>query len=118
PGASIVPDLLKGKLKKDPFFEAEDSKQQENDLSDVVYKIEAAHVAAGGVAPVPLYLKETSRFLTGREVNADTVAEASEVIQSEISPISDVRGSAEYKRLLLRQLFKAHFVELFNLDAV
>ena len=35
--------------------------------------------------------------------------EANNIMQSEISPISDVRGSADYKRLLARQLFKAHF---------
>jgi xanthine dehydrogenase small subunit len=32
---------------------------------------------------------------------------------SEIAPISDTRGSAQYKRLLLQQLLYAHFVKLF-----
>ncbi len=73
-----------------------------------------AHVSAGGVAPIPLYLKETSAFLNGKEANPETVAQANEIMQSEISPISDVRGTESYKRLLLRQLFTAHFVELFN----
>jgi xanthine dehydrogenase small subunit len=77
-------------------------------------KILDAHVSAGGVAPTPLYLTKTSKFLRGKEINEDTVAEAAEIIQTEISPISDVRGSEEYKRLLLRQLFKAHFVEMFG----
>ena len=31
----------------------------------------------------------------------------------EISPISDARGSAAYKKLLLGQLIKAHFITLF-----
>ncbi len=73
-----------------------------------------AHVAAGGVSPIPLYLKETSAFLRGKRIKAETIAEANEIIQSEISPISDVRGTESYKRLLLRQLFRAHFVELFG----
>ena len=75
----------------------------------------SAHVAAGGVAPIPLYLKETSAFLRGKEVSAETIAAANEIMQSEISPISDVRGTQQYKRLLLRQLFRAHFVELFEI---
>jgi xanthine dehydrogenase small subunit len=66
------------------------------------------------VAPVPLYLKETSSFLIGRHVDEDTFKKANEIMQEEVSPISDVRGSEEYKRLLLRQLFRAHFVELFG----
>lgn len=75
--------------------------------------IRDANVAAGGVAPIPLYLKQTSEFLRGKEINEETVTAANEIMQSEISPISDVRGTEKYKRLLLRQLFRAHFVELF-----
>ena len=77
-----------------------------------------AHVAAGGVAPIPLYLAKTSEFLRGKEINTETIAEANEIMQSEISPISDVRGTEGYKRLLLKQLFVAHFVELFKIDLV
>jgi len=84
-------------------------------LPKVDHLITNAHVSAGGVAPVPLYLKETSSFLIGRNVDAGTIEKANEIIQAEISPISDVRGSAEYKRLLLRQLFRAHFYELFGI---
>ncbi|MGD9562500.1 MAG: FAD binding domain-containing protein [Pyrinomonadaceae bacterium] len=72
-----------------------------------------AHVSAGGVAPIPLYLKETSSFLVGRTLNEETIEKANELMQLEISPISDVRGTEAYKRLLLQQLFRAHFVELF-----
>ncbi|MEO7672503.1 MAG: FAD binding domain-containing protein [Pyrinomonadaceae bacterium] len=84
----------------------------------VEHSILDAHVAAGGVAPIPLYLKETSSFLIGRTVNTETIEKANEIIQLEISPISDVRGTEAYKRLLLRQLFTAHFVELFGIDLV
>jgi xanthine dehydrogenase small subunit len=63
-----------------------------------------------------MYLKETSDFLRGQIANAETIADANEIMQAEISPISDVRGSTDYKRLLLRQLFRAHFVELFGVE--
>jgi xanthine dehydrogenase small subunit len=75
--------------------------------------IEECHLAAGGVSPVPLYLKKTCNFLSGKEVSSEIVMKAGEVMQEEITPISDVRGSAEYKRLLLRQLLFAHFLKLF-----
>lgn len=78
--------------------------------------ITEAHVSAGGVAPIPLYLTKTSDFLRGKEINEATISEANEILQTEISPISDVRGSADYKRLLLRQLFTTHFVELFKVE--
>ncbi|MEO8647624.1 MAG: FAD binding domain-containing protein [Acidobacteriota bacterium] len=82
------------------------------------YFITNASVAAGGVAPIPLYLKETSSFLIGRRVDRDTIEKAAKIIDAEISPISDVRGTEEYKRLLLRQLFRAHFFELFGDSAI
>ena len=72
-----------------------------------------AHVSLGGVAPIPLYLHETSRALRGRALDLDTAWEAVRISQQEIAPITDVRGSAEYKRLLARQLLIAHFVTLF-----
>ncbi|HQU93136.1 MAG TPA: FAD binding domain-containing protein [Pyrinomonadaceae bacterium] len=77
-------------------------------------RIQTGHVSAGGVAPVPLYLRKTSAFLIDKEISEETIDLAAEIIQEEISPISDVRGSEDYKRLLLGQLFRAHFVELFD----
>ena len=85
-----------------------------SELSRLDHFITSAHVSAGGVAPIPLYLKETSSFLIGRQINSETIEKANEIIQEEISPISDVRGNEPYKRLLLRQLIKAHFIELFG----
>jgi xanthine dehydrogenase small subunit len=72
-----------------------------------------AHLSAGGVAPIPLYLKNTCKFLTNKKIEPGLVEEAAQIMQDEITPISDVRGSAEYKRILIGQLFKAHFIELF-----
>ena len=76
-------------------------------------RIAAAHVAAGGVAPVPLFLRDASAFLVGKTVSPGLVGEWTAVAEKEIAPISDVRGSASYKRALLRRLLAAHFLELF-----
>ncbi len=75
--------------------------------------IREAHVSAGGVAPIPKYLANTSAFLVGKTISNDTLRATIKVMNEEIAPISDARGTAEYKRLLLRQLFFAHFMELF-----
>ena len=60
-----------------------------------------------------MYLKNTCEYLTGKAVSFDTIKEAARIADGEISPISDIRGSAEYKRLLLRQLLFAHFLKFF-----
>jgi xanthine dehydrogenase small subunit len=75
--------------------------------------VAAARLTAGGVGPIPLMLTRTATFLTGREISAETVRGALELAQEEISPISDVRGTVQYKRLLLRQLLAAHFLQFF-----
>lgn len=78
--------------------------------------IAASHMAAGGVGPIPLYLQKTAAFLVGKKLsnNDALLREANEIMQSEISPISDVRGTADYKRLLLKQLLYAHFHEMLS----
>src|SRR5204862_2698828 len=75
--------------------------------------ITGAKLSAGGVAPVPLYLQKASEFLKGKPISEELIRDAIEIAQTEISPISDARGSADYKRLLLGQLIKAHFMKLF-----
>jgi xanthine dehydrogenase small subunit len=76
-------------------------------------KISDAHIAVGGVYEIPRYLHKTSAFLNGKTLTSEVILEAQDILQSEILPISDVRGSSDYKRLLARQLFFAHFIELF-----
>nr|VFK55940.1 MAG: xanthine dehydrogenase small subunit [Candidatus Kentron sp. TC] len=75
--------------------------------------MERVDLSAGGVATVPLYLAKTIAYSTGREPDADVAREAGSIAQAEISPVSDAHGSADYKRLLLRQLIHAHFITLF-----
>jgi len=75
--------------------------------------IKKAVFSIGGVAAIPKVLEKTNQFLKGKELSNQTIKQAEAVLQSEISPIDDVRGTREYKRLLARQLFFAHFIELY-----
>ena len=75
-----------------------------------------ARLTAGGVAPIPLRLTDAPGAVIGREPNAATAMLAATIAAGEVSPITDVRGSADYKRLLLKQLVLAHFLVLFDLE--
>ncbi|MBL0191000.1 MAG: FAD binding domain-containing protein [Saprospiraceae bacterium] len=77
--------------------------------------IKEARISAGGVGPTPAILTQTSTFLKGKNISSQTISEACEMAQNEVSPISDARGTVEYKKLLLSQLIKAHFLELFGI---
>lgn len=67
------------------------------------------HLSAGGIAPFPKYLSGTVAYLKGKIINTGVLNDAIKIMNEEIAPITDARGTKEYKRLLLRQLFLAHF---------
>jgi xanthine dehydrogenase small subunit len=66
-------------------------------------------ISAGGVGPVPMLLSKTNAFLLGKKITEENINEALQIVQTEIAPISDARGTAAYKALLLQQLIKLHF---------
>lgn len=57
-----------------------------------------ACVALGSVAPVPLYAALTSAWLSNKKLSAETIAAAAELVKAEVSPITDARSGAEYRR--------------------
>jgi xanthine dehydrogenase small subunit len=75
-----------------------------------------ASISAGGVGPIPMHLAKTSTFLAGKIISNDVIKQAIAIAQTEVSPIGDVRGSEAYKRLLLGQLIKAHFIQLVKVE--
>ncbi len=75
--------------------------------------IQEIGMAVGGVAPIPLYLQKTCKYLTGQPLSIETIEKVINLAQDEISPISDIRGSQAYKRLLTRQLLISTFAKLY-----
>jgi xanthine dehydrogenase small subunit len=75
-------------------------------------KFKQIHISLGGVLAIPLYLQKTCAFLQDKKIAIDLLKQALAVVQTEIFPLSDIRGSAEYKRLLAQQLLIAHWLKL------
>ena len=73
----------------------------------------SASLSAGGVAPIPFFLQNAAAVMKNKKVDEDLVEEVVEAARREITPISDARGTARYKKQLLGQLIKAHFIQLF-----
>jgi len=70
-------------------------------------------IAFGGVAPYPVIAQKTANFLKGKEITSAIIEQASLITASEVKPISDLRGSAQFRRLLVRNHIIKHFVKLF-----
>jgi len=67
-------------------------------------RIQWARIALGAVAPTAIRAVAAEENLRGRTLNAETVAEAAEGVMREVSPITDVRASAAYRREMCRVL--------------
>jgi carbon-monoxide dehydrogenase medium subunit len=61
-------------------------------------KFVAARVSLGAVAPKPLFVAAAGEALAGQPVNAESIAKAAKIAQDAATPISDMRGTAEYRK--------------------
>ncbi len=77
--------------------------------------LRAARVAMGGVAATPVRLKRTEAALLEAGASPKALTQAIEqiagVLQSEISPISDVRGTGAFRRVLAENLLRKFLEE-------
>jgi len=62
------------------------------------------NIALGAVAPVPLRAREAEAMLEGEKPREELLEKVAAQAAEEIKPISDVRGSAEYRKTLSRVL--------------
>jgi CO/xanthine dehydrogenase FAD-binding subunit len=60
--------------------------------------IVSARVGLGAVAPTPLYVKEAGDALAGKPATAESVEEAARIAQDAATPITNMRGTAEYRK--------------------
>jgi carbon-monoxide dehydrogenase medium subunit len=66
--------------------------------ADARGRIKWARLALGAVGPTPLRARNAKELLLGNALNEDLLTRVSEAVMKEISPISDSRASAEYRR--------------------
>ena len=64
--------------------------------------IQRAGICLGAVAPTPIRAREAEDALTGQRPSEDLFARAAELAVAASRPISDVRGSAAFRRELVR----------------
>jgi xanthine dehydrogenase large subunit len=110
-----------GLLRKSAWFKV--SKRREMDISTVagafVVDLDAqgiirhVRLGFGGVAAMPALAKKTEATLIGKTWSEATIQDVLPLLQTEFKPISDVRGSAEYRNGLITGL-----LEKFYFDSV
>jgi xanthine dehydrogenase small subunit len=73
--------------------------------------ITSAAVAYGGVGPTVVRMHETEAALVGHAFNEKTFERAGDTAVAEIAPLTDVRGSADYRRQLARNVLLKFYLE-------
>lgn len=68
--------------------------------------IKDARIALGAVAPTPMRAKKAEAVLNGQEYSEDLLEKAGAAASLECSPISDIRGSEDYRRDMVRVFTK------------
>ncbi len=58
----------------------------------------SVRIALAAVAPTPLYVKEISGALAGKEVSDSVIQQVAEEVAGIVEPLSDMRGTDEFRR--------------------
>ncbi|MDX2096910.1 MAG: xanthine dehydrogenase small subunit [Leptolyngbyaceae cyanobacterium bins.59] len=75
-------------------------------------RIVQARLGYGGVAATPIRAIGVENFLVGQAWTLATVQQVKPMLREAFTPLTDLRGSADYRRMLVANLFEKFFVEM------
>ncbi len=112
-----------GLIRKFSWFKV--SKRREMDISTVAgafvvdldsqNTVRRVRLGYGGVAAMPSRAKKTEAALLGKMWSAETITSVLSILRTEFTPISDVRGTAEYRSGLITGLLEKFFHDSISL---
>jgi carbon-monoxide dehydrogenase medium subunit len=71
-------------------------------------------LALASVAPVPFVPVKAEEILAGKAITAETIQEAGQAAMDAVTPIDDVRGSARYRKYMVRNLLIETVTEVWK----
>lgn len=78
------------------------------------FRIEEARIALGAVAPTPIRARRAEALLRGQEIRTELLENAAQVAAAEARPITDFRGTLEFRRELCRVLVRRALEQALN----
>lgn len=71
-------------------------------------------IALASVAPVPLRAAKAEEIMAGKAIDEATIAEAAQAAMDACTPIDDTRGSARYRKVMVRNLTRNALVDIWT----
>lgn len=71
-------------------------------------------VALASVAPVPLYVKSIESYFIENPLDEEHISKAADMVMEACAPIDDVRSSARYRKMMVRNLTKRALLAISN----
>lgn len=62
---------------------------------------EKARVAVGGIGPLAVRLRQAEQVLEAQTLSEDLIAQAAEAARREVTPMDDIRASADYRKAMV-----------------
>lgn len=71
-------------------------------------------IVLASVAPVPFEAVKAEALLSQKKISNEVIAEAAQLTMDEVTPIDDVRGSARYRKYMVRNLTREAITEVWT----
>jgi carbon-monoxide dehydrogenase medium subunit len=76
--------------------------------------IKSAAVSLGSVAPTIIHASKAEQYLVGKSLNETNIHETAKIAMGECKPIDDMRGSADYRREMVKVCVSRSLTAIMN----
>ncbi|MBR0025870.1 MAG: xanthine dehydrogenase family protein subunit M [Clostridia bacterium] len=77
-----------------------------------------ARISVGAVAPTPRRIREAEALLCGKSLTKELAEEVAALVSGSVSPISDIRASAEYRAYMAGTMVKRQLMDYMEVRSV
>lgn len=78
---------------------------------------QSARLVVGASVPISRRVHRAEEFLVGKTITLDVAHQAADMVAADIKPLSDSRGSADYRRDMVRVVTRRTIANLFGLTS-
>ena len=78
--------------------------------------IEKSIITMGAVSPTIIHAGKVENYLSGRAMDTSVIEKAAELVEEDIKPISDIRGSDKYRIYMMKVILKKALESIWKAD--